>query len=301
MGLGDFFKNIFGKKTCAFCGGECGMLNRTKIKGDEYICGKCDDMCSFHIQKYRFTKDELRGHMEYMKRSDRIYKEVILPNVQKHECYPSATSRQGIEFFDDFGMFRIIDGSKDNKEQYPKELFRYDQVESYEIYVDEDESDEPGKPKEFIEAGIKITLVGNTVENTFGKEQKASGRESALRVHPYITEPITVCFAKNEREKEDYFKYADNVITHFNYIFGVNDDQKGLFSFGMSKAEKRDLLGAVAFVKTAASAVKAAKDGEVSEETKAEIEENFNKMEDAASDGLAVYTRAADSAEAKIQ
>ena len=22
MGLGDFFKNIFGKKTCAFCGGE---------------------------------------------------------------------------------------------------------------------------------------------------------------------------------------------------------------------------------------------------------------------------------------
>ena len=23
MGLGDFFKNIFGKKTCAFCGGEC--------------------------------------------------------------------------------------------------------------------------------------------------------------------------------------------------------------------------------------------------------------------------------------
>ena len=32
MGLGDFFKNIFGKKTCAFCGGECGMLNRTKIK-----------------------------------------------------------------------------------------------------------------------------------------------------------------------------------------------------------------------------------------------------------------------------
>ncbi len=37
MGLGDFFKNIFGKKTCAFCGGECGMLDRTKIKGDEYI------------------------------------------------------------------------------------------------------------------------------------------------------------------------------------------------------------------------------------------------------------------------
>lgn len=276
------------------------MMSRTKIKGDEYICSKCDDMCSEHIRKSRFTKEELSGHMEYMKRSDRIYNEIILPSIQKHDSYPSATQRQGIEFFDDFGMFRIIDGSRDSSGRYPTELFRYDQVESYEIYVDEDEPDEPGKPKEFIEAGIKITLVGNNVENTFGKEQKASGRESALRVHPYITEPITVCFAKNEREKEDYFKYADNVITHFNYIFGVNEGG-GLFSFGMSKAEKRDLLGAVAFVKTAASAVKAAKDGEVSEETKAEIEENFNKMEDAASGGLAVYTRAADSAEAKIQ
>ena len=35
MGLGDFFKNIFGKKTCAFLVGECGMMRRPKIKGDE--------------------------------------------------------------------------------------------------------------------------------------------------------------------------------------------------------------------------------------------------------------------------
>jgi len=292
MGLGDFFKNIFGKKTCAFCGGECGMLNRTKIKGDEYICGKCDDMCSFHIQKYRFTKDELRGHMEYMKRSDRIYKEVILPNVQKHECYPSATSRQGIEFFDDFGMFRIIDGSKDNKEQYPKELFRYDQVASYEPYYEEAEPEEAGKPKVFHEGGIIIRLVGALDDTT--KMQKG------LRAHPYITEEIKVCFATNDREKENYLKYAENAIHHFDYIFGV--ESKGLFSFGMSKQEKRDLKAAVAFTKTAFDAVKVAKNGgEITDEKKAEIMENMNAIDDAQTGGLAVYTRAADSAEAKIQ
>ena len=294
MGLGDFFKNIFGKKTCAFCGGECGMMSRTKIKGDEYICSKCDDMCSNFIRKSRFTKPELEGHMEYMKRSDRIYKEVILPNVQKHECYPSATQRQGIEFFDDFGMFRIMDGSRDHKENYPKELFRYDQVASYEPYYEEAEPEEAGKPKVFHEGGIIIRLVGALDDTT--KMQKG------LRAHPYITEEIKVCFATNDREKENYLKYAENAIWHFNKIFGVHDDEHALFSFGMNEKEKRDLKAAVAFTKTAFDAVKIAKSGgEVSEEKKAEIMENMNAIDDAQTGGLAVYTRAADSAEAKIQ
>ena len=292
MGLGDFFKNIFGKKTCAFCGGECGMMSRTKIKGDEYICGECDDMCSNFIRKSRFTKPELEGHMEYMKRSDRIYKEVILPNVQKHECYPSATQRQGIEFFDDFGMFRIMDGSRDHKENYPKELFRYDQVASYEPYYEEAEPEEAGKPKVFHEGGIIIRLVGALDDTT--KMQKG------LRAHPYITEEIKVCFATNDREKENYLKYAENAIHHFDYIFGV--ESKGLFSFGMSKQEKRDLKAAVAFTKTAFDAVKVAKNGgEITDEKKAEIMENMNAIDDSQTGGLAVYTRAADSAEAKIQ
>lgn len=293
MGLGDFFKNIFGKKTCAFCGGECGMMSRTKIKGDEYICSKCDDMCSNFIRKSRFTKPELEGHMEYMKRSDRIYKEVILPNVQKHECYPSATQRQGIEFFDDFGMFRIMDGSRDHKENYPKELFRYDQVASYEPYYEEAEPEEAGKPKVFHEGGIIIRLVGAQDDTT--KMQKG------LRAHPYITEEIKVCFATNDREKENYLKYAENAIWHFNKIFGVHDDEHALFSFGMSTKEKRDLKAAVAFTKTAFDAVKVAKNGgEITDEKKAEIMENMNAIDDAQTGGLAVYTRAADAAEAKI-
>ncbi len=291
MGLGDFFKNIFGKKTCAFCSGECGVMSRTKIKGDEYICSKCDDMCSNFIRKSRFTKPELEGHMEYMKRLDRIYKEVILPNVQKHNSYPSATQRQGIEFFDDFGMFRIMDGSRDNKDRYPTELFRYDQVASYEPYYEEAEPEEAGKPKVFHEGGIIIRLVGAQDDTT--KMQKG------LRAHPYIIEEIKVCFATNDREKENYLRYVENAIHHFDYIFGV--ESKALFSFGMSKQEKRDLKAAVAFTKTAFDVVKVAKNGgEISEEKKAEIMENMHDIEDAQTGGLAQYTRAADAAEAKI-
>jgi len=70
----------------------------------------------------------------------------------------------------------------------------------------------------------------------------------------------------------------------------------------MSTKEKRDLMGTVAFAKTAIDAVKIAKDGgEMSEEKKAEIMENMNAIDDAQTGGLSKYTRAADSAEAKIQ
>ena len=41
MGLGDFFKNIFGKKNCALCGKECGMMHRSKIKNKEFLCDDC--------------------------------------------------------------------------------------------------------------------------------------------------------------------------------------------------------------------------------------------------------------------
>ena len=293
MGLGDFFKNIFGKKTCAFCGGECGMLSRTKIKGDEYICSKCDDGCSNYIRKSRFTKAELEGNIEDMERSDRIYKEVILASGERSDRYPSATRNQGIEFFDNFGMFRITDSSRDSSGRYPVELFRYDCVASYEPYIEDSEAEEPGKPRVFDEGGIEITLVG--------AEDDVANLRAGLHVHPYITETIRVCFAKNENDREDYMKYVDNVIHHFDYIFGVHDDDHALFSFGMNKKEKRDLMANVAFAKTAIDAVKIAKNGgEISEEKEAEIMENMHAIDDAQTGGLAVYSRRADDAEAKI-
>ena len=129
-------------------------------------------MCSNFIRKSRFTKPELEGHMEYMKRLDRIYKEVILPNVQKHECYPSATQRQGIEFFDDFGMFRIMDGSRDNKDRYPTELFRYDQVASYEPYYEEAEPEEKAEAKQTKSINQKIQKHKENISKVKAKVNK---------------------------------------------------------------------------------------------------------------------------------
>lgn len=280
MGIGDFFKKRFGKQTCAFCGQEVGMLKRDKIKNDEFICSDCKRTCSRYIQVYRFTKDELLGHMEYMKRQGKLVESI---SALRGYRIPSA-SRQGIIFYDEVGMFRVYNSDKDDK--YPMEMIRYDQVAKYEPYCIETEPTEPGKEKEFKEGGVKITLVGGQTD--------LSRMPKGLRAHPYITGEITIQLDKNN------MTYVSNIIQQFNTIFGVHDDTKGLFSFGPTKQQKREGEALKAMGSMFGAAIKAAKDGEISEDAAAKVADAMNKVDDAATGGLAKYSRLADEAESKI-
>ena len=280
MGIGDFFKKRFGKQICAFCGQEVGMLKRDKIRNDEFICHDCRRSCSQYIQVYRMTKDELLGHMEYMKRQGKL-----VESISKLRGYriPSA-SRQGIIFYVEVGMFRVYNGDKDDK--YAMEMIRYDQVAKYEPYCIETEPAEAGKEKEFKEGGVKITLVGGQTD--------LSRMPKGLRAHPYITEEITIQLDKTN------MTYVDNIIHHFDNIFGVHDDTKGMFSFGPTKQQKREGEALKAMGGMFKEAIKAAKTGAVSEDAAAKVQDAMNKVDDAATGGLAKYSRLADEAEAKI-
>jgi len=287
MGLGDFFKNIFGKKNCDFCGEQVGMMSRNKIKNDAFICNKCKYNCSKYIRVSRFTKEELAGHIEYMKRQDRLYKEVV--SETKVYTVPSAFDQQAIAFYDECGMFRIFD-RHENKDQLV-ELFRYDQVASWEKYLEETQPAEAGKPKEFKEYGVKIKMIS--------KMDTTSELKPGTMPHPYIVDEIKICLSK----KTDKPDYADNIVFHFDHIFGVNDNKKGLLSFGPTTAQKRQGEAYKAMGSMLVTAVKTAKNGEESltEEKIAQLKEGMNKIDDAQTNGLAVYTRRANEAEAKIQ
>ena len=286
MGFVDWLKRTFGKQPCAFCGTEVGMLKRDKIKNKEFICSDCKRTCSRFIQVYRMTKDQLLGHMEYMKRQQKLYDDIIgVPTA----CVPSVPEEQGIEFYDESGMFRVRD--RDYDDRYTKELFRYDQVAKYEPYCDESEPSEPGKEKVFNSCGVKITLVGAADDLT----QLPQGR----RAHPYITDTITVCVTK--RDKERGMLDVQHIIGHFDYIFGVNDNTKGLFSFGPTKQQKREGEAMKAMGSMFGAAIKAARTGEVPEGAEEMMEETKRKVDDAATGGLAKYSRLADEAEAKVQ
>jgi len=284
MGIGDWFKKTFGKQTCAFCGKEVGMMSRDKIKNDEFICSDCKRTCSRYIQVYRMTKDELLGHMEYMKRQGKLVESM---EGLKARRVPSA-GRQGILFYDEAGMFRIYDADKDHR--YAMEMIRYDQVAQYEPYLEEGEPDEPGKEKVFGECGVKITLVGGMDD--------LSQMPKGLRAHPYITQEITV--KVNDRDKHIGELDVNQIISHFNHIFGVGDDTKGLFSFGPTKQQKREREAMKAMGGMFKEAIKAAKTGEVSEDAAAKVTDAMNKVDDAATSGLAKYSRLADEAEEKI-
>ncbi len=284
MGIGDWLKKTFGKQTCAFCGKEVGMMSRDKIKNDEFICSDCKRTCSRYIQVYRMTKDELLGHMEYMKRQGKLVESM---EGLKARRVPSA-GRQGILFYDEAGMFRIYDADKDHR--YAMEMIRYDQVAQYEPYLEEGEPDEPGKEKVFGECGVKITLVGGMDD--------LSQMPKGLRAHPYITQEITV--KVNDRDKHIGELDVNQIIGHFNHIFGVGDDTKGLFSFGPTKQQKREREAMKAMGGMFKEAIKAAKTGEVSEDAAAKVTDAMNKVDDAATSGLAKYSRLADEAEEKI-
>ena len=290
MGLGDFFKKTFGKQVCTLCGSECGVMHRTKIKGGEFVCSDCVRQCSRYVRLSELTKEEVSGHIEYMKRQEKLYKECF--ENAKRETFPSPFNKQAISFADDIGMFAILDrNTADNK--INRELFRYDQVLGYEKYVEKDKPTEPGKPEVFKESGIKLRLVGmlDHIENDMEKSKLG------LRTHPYVKREIKITFSTKESDVD----YTDNAIAHFNTIFGVHDDEHGLFSFGMNKKEKRDMAAGVAAVKTAMDAVKLAKDGEeaLTDEKKAEIQQNMSTVADAQTRGLAEYTGRADAAEEK--
>jgi len=174
--------------------------------------------------------------------------------------------------------------------KYTKEMIRYDQVAAYEPYCDESEPDEPGQEKLFGECGVKLTVVG-------GRDDLSRMRKG-LRAHPYITEEITVCV--NTRDKHIGMLDVDGIIHHFDRIFGVHDDTRGLFSFGATQQQKRELAAMKSSGSMFGAAIRAARTGEVSADDAAKVTDAMNKVEDASTCGLAEYTRRADAAENMI-
>ena len=87
-----------------------------------------------------------------------------------------------------------------------------------------------------------------------------------------------------------------------DHIFGVHDNETSMFGRRMSKAEERELKGQMGMIGAMGAVASAAmKGGQLSEQEKARFVENINLANDAQTGGMALYSRRADEAFAKVQ
>lgn len=152
-----FFSNLFAKQNCAVCGKECGTMHRSKLRDGQFLCDDCGNKCSKYIRLSELTLDEAKEHMEYMARMKRVFDEVFNKTEFRVNAYPSTPSQMGLVFCDELGML-YIDDRTGGRGKMP-ELIRYDQIASYEEYLDETPAKEPGQEPTLNGGGLKLKLV----------------------------------------------------------------------------------------------------------------------------------------------
>ncbi len=203
---------LFSKEECAFCGNKVGFFSRKKLINNEgYVCKECEKKCSALINVSHFTRDELKKHMEYMEKENKLYEEAFVP-IDKKNKQRFVTISTGIECADEIAMFRYVSPQADKKVY--KELFRYDQIKSYEEYYKENTNASNGK--KYSEVGLTIHL--NCSRPQFGESAGSVVGAGSRNYHPYVHE-IQVPTARDT----DSFSHV-GLKDHLDKVFGVYED-----------------------------------------------------------------------------
>ena len=130
-----------------------------------------------------------------------------------------------------------------------------------------------------------------------GVQLSTDTKNKGAHAYPYNTRDIKVCLRTSEKDTQ----YADNVVQHLDHIFGVHDNATALFSFGMSKQQKREMQAQVDMAKLMGNAIKSAVSGEEdTEKLQEQMAQAQASTAAAETSGLSEYTAKADAAEAQV-
>ena len=154
----------------------------------------------------KFTKEQLAEHMKYMENQNKIFEEAF-ECIDKKEIHRFVCVETGVEFADDIAMFRYLSPAANKR--INKELFRYDQIKSYEPYMVANTNSQGGK--KYSEVGVKIKLNCSWTPDA----KQFVGNRS---YHPYVEE-IKVPRHKNV---DDY--NSDPMIDYLDKLFGRYED-----------------------------------------------------------------------------
>ena len=273
---------LFSKEQCAFCS------RKRLVNKEGYICKECERKCSALINVGRFTKADLEGHMKYMENQNKIFEEAF-EGLEKDKKQRFMCVETGVEFADDIAMFKY-NSPASNKKIY-KELFRYDQIKSYEPYMVENTNSQGGK--KYSEVGVKIKLNCSWAPDM---KQFAGSRN----YHPYVEE------LKVPRHKNVDSYTSDPMIDYLDKLFGCYEDNSlvgGIkSSFIGTNKERQQMKAASEGLKALGSLAKSKITGneEDIEKANANMENAKNTAADLVTGNRATFTKVANAVEDQI-
>lgn len=224
-----FFGDLFSKQACGICDKEVSALNRIKLKDKKYICRDCGKNASRLFRIGYHDLDAVKKHLKYMEKANELYEKefATLPKDEVDYCNHHGSHKIG--FADCIGMFEII--SPEMKKSNNKELFRYDQIDSFGPYYDLNSASSEGQ-KKYKEYGVLIKM--RCAENF--TQMNASDAEKAS-MHPYAIE-IKIPIQHNV----DTPSGGDRIFAHLANIFGTNNSATAQAANGIASV----LLGSPA-------------------------------------------------------
>lgn len=266
---------LFSKEVCHFCGKDSGALSRKKLQDKEYICKDCEKGCSAFLEASAFDSEYMIQHMEYMKKQDELYRKEFEPLNKSEKKRIVNEGFYGIVFADSIAMFEIIDPQASKKNVH--ELFRYDQIKEYDMYVIE-ENKQTGKKGE---VGVDIILNCRMGLSSLGKTEGEMEHS-----HPYC-ENLRIIVDKSL----DKFSQSrtSNILIHLDNLFDMPSRElfKGIKESFVGNAhdkKRRDTINSLAKGLGGLAKAKISGDTEVKEKAS-------QSLEDAKESGINYITR----------
>lgn len=280
---------LFSKEPCAFCDNKVGFFSRKRLVNKEgYICKECEKKCSALINVGRFTKSDIEEHIKYMETQNKIFEEAF-EELDKSKKERFVCVETGVEFAPDIAMFRYL--SPACNKRINKELFRIDQIKSYEPYTVANTNSQGGK--KYSEVGVKIKLYCSWEPS----EKQFAGNRS---YHPYVSE-LTVPRHKNvdDFSNDPLMKYLDKLFGRYedtSLVGGIKSSIMG------TNKERQQMKVANEGLKALGSLAKAKITGneEDAEKAKANMDTLKNDAADLATGNRATYTKVANDVEDQI-
>lgn len=280
---------LFSKEECVCCGNKVGFFSRKRLVNKEgYICKDCEKKCSPLVNVGRFTKKDIEEHIKYMENQNKLFEEKF-EKIEKDKKQRFVCVETGVEFADEIAMFRYL-SPQANKKVY-KELFRYDQIKSYEPYMTSNTNSQNGK--KYSEVGIIIKLYNSWTPDN---KQFADNRS----YHPYVEE-IKV---PRHRNVDDY--NSDPMLDYLDKLFGKYEDKSligGIKSSFIGTNKQREQMKVAGEGLKALGSLAKSKISK-NEEDKKKAKENVDKLKEDAADlvtgNRASYTKIANAIENQV-